>query len=138
MAASKPRFTSILRPPANLTTNPPPALAELPLAALISTANNRSPALLPRSWARCFLRGRSRVLREILECPHNLLRGMPLVAIRHKSAEFFPRPLFRRGYVRLIIIAAFHHGLCGSTRWGCSDAYTSTGARSRAGNHGRP
>ena len=47
MAASKPRFTSILRPLVNPTTNPLLVLAELPLAVLISTANNRLPALLP-------------------------------------------------------------------------------------------
>src|ERR1035438_1250320 len=56
VAASKPRFTSILRPLVNPTTNPLLLLAELPLAVLISTANNRLPALLPGSWARCFLR----------------------------------------------------------------------------------
>jgi hypothetical protein len=47
VAASKPRFTSILRPLVNPTTNPLLVLAELPLAVLISTANNRLPALLP-------------------------------------------------------------------------------------------
>jgi hypothetical protein len=47
VAASKPRFTSILRPLLNPTTNPLLLLADLPLAVLISTANNRLPALLP-------------------------------------------------------------------------------------------
>lgn len=47
VAASKPRFTSILRPLLNPTTNPLLLLAGLPLAVLISTANNRLPALLP-------------------------------------------------------------------------------------------
>jgi hypothetical protein len=48
VAASKPRFTSILRPLVNPTTNPPPWWpAELPPAALTSTASNRLPALLP-------------------------------------------------------------------------------------------
>jgi hypothetical protein len=56
VAASKPRFTSILRPLVNPTTNPLLMLAEFPLAIPISTANNRLPALLPCSWARCFLR----------------------------------------------------------------------------------
>jgi hypothetical protein len=47
VAASKPRFTSILRPLVNPTTNPLLMLAEFPLAVLISTANNRLLALLP-------------------------------------------------------------------------------------------
>jgi hypothetical protein len=47
VAASKSRFTSILRLLVNATTNPLLVLAELPLAVLISTANNRLPALLP-------------------------------------------------------------------------------------------
>ena len=47
VAASKPRFTSILRPLVNPTTNPLLVLAGLPLSPLISTANNRLPALLP-------------------------------------------------------------------------------------------
>jgi hypothetical protein len=47
VAASKLRFTSILRPLVNPTTNPLLVLAELPLAIPISTANNRLPALLP-------------------------------------------------------------------------------------------
>jgi hypothetical protein len=47
VAASKPRFTSTLRPLVNPTTNPLLLLAELPLAVFISTANNRLPALLP-------------------------------------------------------------------------------------------
>jgi len=47
VAASKPRFTSILRPLINATTNPLLWLAELALAVLTSTANNRLPALLP-------------------------------------------------------------------------------------------
>ena len=47
MAASKPGFTSILRPLLNPTTNPLLVLADLPLAVLISTAKNRLPALLP-------------------------------------------------------------------------------------------
>jgi hypothetical protein len=46
VAASKPRFTSILRPLLNPTTNPLLVLAELPLAVRTSTANNRLPALL--------------------------------------------------------------------------------------------
>jgi hypothetical protein len=46
VAASKSRFTSILRPLVNPTTNPLLVLADLPLAFLISTANNRLPALL--------------------------------------------------------------------------------------------
>jgi hypothetical protein len=36
-----------LRYPVNATTNTLLVLAELPLAVLISTANNRLPALLP-------------------------------------------------------------------------------------------
>jgi hypothetical protein len=47
VAASKSRFTSILRLLVNATTNPLLVLAELPLAVLTSTANNRLPALLP-------------------------------------------------------------------------------------------
>jgi len=47
VAASNPRFTSILRPLVNPTANPLLLLADLPLAVLISTANNRLPALLP-------------------------------------------------------------------------------------------
>jgi hypothetical protein len=47
VAASKPRFTSILRPLVTPTTNPLLMLAEFPLAVLISTANNRLLALLP-------------------------------------------------------------------------------------------
>jgi hypothetical protein len=47
LAASKSRFTSILRLLVNPTTNPLLLLAGLPLAVLISTANNRLPALLP-------------------------------------------------------------------------------------------
>jgi hypothetical protein len=47
VAASKPRFTSILHPLVNATTNPLLVLAELPLAVLIATATNRLPALLP-------------------------------------------------------------------------------------------
>ncbi|HTA87808.1 MAG TPA: hypothetical protein VK729_16150 [Silvibacterium sp.] len=47
MAASKSRFTSILRLLVNDTTKPLLVLAELPLAIPISTANNRLPALLP-------------------------------------------------------------------------------------------
>jgi hypothetical protein len=46
VAASKPRFTSILRPLLNPTTNPLLVLAELPLAVRTSTANNRLPTLL--------------------------------------------------------------------------------------------
>jgi hypothetical protein len=46
VAASKPRFTSILRPLLNPTTSPLLLLADLPLAVLISTANNRLLALL--------------------------------------------------------------------------------------------
>jgi hypothetical protein len=44
---TEPRFTSILRPLVNPTTNLLLLLADLPLAVLISTANNRLPALLP-------------------------------------------------------------------------------------------
>jgi hypothetical protein len=47
VAASKSRFTSILRLLVNDTTNPLLVLAELPLAIPISTANNRLPTLLP-------------------------------------------------------------------------------------------
>jgi hypothetical protein len=47
VAASKPRFTSILRPLVNATTNTLLVLAEPPLAVFISTANNRLLALLP-------------------------------------------------------------------------------------------
>jgi hypothetical protein len=47
VAASKSRFTSILRLLVNATTNPLLVLTELPLAVLISTANNPLPALLP-------------------------------------------------------------------------------------------
>ena len=48
MAASKPRFTSILHPLVNPTTNPLLLLlAELPLAVLTFTGSNRLPALLP-------------------------------------------------------------------------------------------
>jgi hypothetical protein len=47
VAPSKPRFTSILRPLVNPTTNPLLLLDDLPLAVLISTANNRLSALLP-------------------------------------------------------------------------------------------
>jgi hypothetical protein len=47
VAASKPRVTSILRPLVNPTTNPLLVLADLLLAVLISTANNRLLALLP-------------------------------------------------------------------------------------------
>ena len=56
MAPSKPQFTSILRPLVKPNTSPLLVLAELRLAVLISTANNRLPALLASPWAHCFLR----------------------------------------------------------------------------------
>jgi hypothetical protein len=56
VAPSKPRFTSILRPLVKPTTSALLVLAEFGLADLISTANNRLPALLASSWAHCFLR----------------------------------------------------------------------------------
>ena len=104
MAASKPRFTSILRPLVNPTTNPLLLLAGLPLAALILYRQKSiaCPAslILGTLFSQMTIESTSRDPSTAAEFTLLHAAGCKL---RHNLPNLFPCPSFCRGYVRLMI-----------------------------------
>ena len=104
MAASKPRFTSILRPLVNPTTNPLLLLAESPARCpyLYRQQSIACPAslILGTLFSQITIETTSRDPSTAAEFT---LWHAARCKLRHNLPNLFPCPSFCRGYVRLMI-----------------------------------